>query len=242
MEVKTDIDFVEHYGVYYGQRLIDFSVIRRSRRTLQISVLPDRTVEVTAPNDSTEEAIRERVQRRASWIVRQQNWFKQFDPRTPARFYVGGETHLYLGRRYRLKITGDSENGVRLVSGHFKVNSKNGTDPACIQKLLEDWYRKQAVRIFNEIYDSCIERFEIRAVPRLQIKNMKTRWGSLSKGGVLTLNPQLIRAPKECIEYVITHELCHLEEHNHGQRFYKLLESRMADWEKRKVRLEAGMV
>jgi hypothetical protein len=71
---------------------------------------------------------------------------------------------------------------------------------------------------------------------------MKTRWGSLAKSGALTLNTDLVRAPLECIEYVITHELCHLKHHDHSSGFYKLLEKVMPDWEKRKRRLEMALV
>jgi hypothetical protein len=71
---------------------------------------------------------------------------------------------------------------------------------------------------------------------------MKKRWGSLSHNGLLTLNTDLIRAPKACIDYVITHELCHLKHHNHGPNFYRLLEKMMPDWERRKTQLELSMV
>lgn len=71
---------------------------------------------------------------------------------------------------------------------------------------------------------------------------MKTRWGSLSRAGTMTLNVALIQTPRPCIEYVITHELCHVRERNHGAGFYKLLKKVMPDWEKRKKRLETALL
>jgi len=78
-------------------------------------------------------------------------------------------------------------------------------------------------------------------VPKLSIRRMKTRWGSLSPKGTLTLNVALIRAPRECIEYVITHELCHMKHPRHDGAFYKLLERHMPDWERRKHKLEMAL-
>jgi predicted metal-dependent hydrolase len=92
---------------------------------------------------------------------------------------------------------------------------------------------------FENVFQACMARFSPSSAPvRLQIRDMKTRWGSLSKGGILTLNIKLIAAPKECIEYVVVHELCHLKYPNHDKKFYRLLETRLPDWEKRKQKLE----
>ena len=71
---------------------------------------------------------------------------------------------------------------------------------------------------------------------RLQV--MKTQWGSCSPTGKLTLNPWLVKAPRDCIDYVILHELCHLKEHNHSPRFFKLLDRHMPAWRQRKARLD----
>lgn len=78
--------------------------------------------------------------------------------------------------------------------------------------------------------------------PCLHIRKLKTRWGSLSPRGILTLNVDLIRAPGECIDYVIAHELCHLKHRDHGADFYRLLERMMPDWERRKLKLELALV
>lgn len=86
------------------------------------------------------------------------------------------------------------------------------------------WYREKALDLFRVVFEEqwTLVRQE-SSKPKLQVKAMRTRWGSLSKGGILTLNPDLIRAPRECIEYVVCHELCHLRHHDHGTGFYRLL-------------------
>jgi predicted metal-dependent hydrolase len=78
--------------------------------------------------------------------------------------------------------------------------------------------------------------------PKLSMKRMQKRWGSLSDKGTVTLNIDLIRAPKECIDYVVTHELCHLKYHDHSPEFYKLLDAVLPGWEKIKHKLELCMV
>ena len=94
----------ERHSVAYGGNPIDFAIVRRRRETLETAVEPDASVVVTAPLDSPIEAVAEKVRKRAAWIRRRQGFFSQFLPRTPPRRYAAGEMHLYLGRRYRLKV------------------------------------------------------------------------------------------------------------------------------------------
>lgn len=100
--------------------------------------------------------------------------------------------------------------------------------------------RSRAQEVFSQIlaerYDSF--RYCGHVCPSLKIRKMKTRWGSLASGRRMTLNLWLIRAPRECIEYVIVHELCHLEHRGHGPAFYRLMEEMMPDWRTRKRQLE----
>ncbi len=234
-----------HGRVTYGKENIEFSFFHVDRKTLEIAVHPDQTVVVKAPLGIDDDAIRTRIARRAGWIIRQRNFFRQFDPRTPARSYVGGETHLYLGRNYRLRIGGGNGDAVTLMRGYFEIEVKGDISPEKIKSLLEGWYRDRAAGKFRESFDRCWLHFEkswgmaCRAPkPRLQIRHMQKRWGSLSLNGRLTLNTDLIRAPRGCIDYVIVHELSHLECNNHGPEFYRLLDKVMPDWEKRKHRLE----
>lgn len=229
-------------SVQYGSTSIDFQVRFARRRTLEISVLPSGQVEVTAPDGSELDRIQERVKRRARWILRQRNFFRQFHPRPSPRQYLSGETHLYLGRRYRLKVEPGPTPAVRLTRGFLFVTDLLAPSPERTSELLQTWYRARAQEVFEATFEELWSRQKARsAKPRLQIKAMRTRWGSLSQGGILTLNPALIHAPKECIEYVICHELCHLQHHDHSPGFFKLLASRMPDWEARKEKLEKAM-
>lgn len=230
-------------SIIYGKESIPFDILFLNRKTMEIAVHPDQRVVVKAPSGTDIEIIKERLIKRARWIKRQQNYFGQFAPRTPARWYVGGETHLYLGRQYRLKIGAGEINQVKLVKGFFVITVNGDQAPEHVKPLLDKWYAQKASDRFQEILDRCLPEFQRMGIsaPKLSIRRMKTRWGSLSPKGTLTLNVELIRAPKECIEYVITHELCHLKHRQHDASFYRLLEQRMPDWERRKHKLELAL-
>ena len=105
---------------------------------------------------------------------------------------------------------------------------------------MDTWYFKKAKDKFAERLIRCTQQFDgfNEATFKLKIRKMKKRWGSLSQGKILTLNVNLVKSPKECIDYVITHELCHLLYRKHNREFYNLLEATMPDWRTKKHKLE----
>ncbi len=228
-------------SITYAGEFIPFQLGYSKRKSLEIAVYPDGSVSVKAPLGTDEKTVRSRVHKRACWINRQLRYFAQFAPRTPPRRFVGGESHLYLGRKYRLKTRQSETESVLLKRGFFHIAAVD-VNPARVAKLLGEWYRRRADVYFAQVFEECWHRhhFQNRGVykPTLKIRNMKTRWGSLSGKGTITLNLELIKAPRECIEYIVIHELCHLIHPNHGKEFYNLLESRLPDWMKRKHKLE----
>lgn len=232
-----------NYSVAYGKKTIDFKLLFCDRKTMEIAVHPDSSVIVKAPVQSDIELIENKIIKRARWILRQQRYFSQFNPRTPVRSYVNGETHLYLGKQYRLRVAEGPENSVKLLCGYFHITCRNAPSPDVTRKLLNQWYMEKAKVHFGESLNRCWQKFDHHEFekPNLSVKHMQKRWGSLSNKGTLTLNTTLIRAPKECIDYVVTHELCHLKHHNHSPEFYKLLDAVVPGWEKIKHKLELSL-
>jgi hypothetical protein len=230
--------------IRYGRQEIGYEAFFAQRKTMEIAVHPDGSVVVKAPLETSKEVIEERLGKRAKWVLKQIDFFRQFDPRTPPRQYLSGETHLYLGRRYRLKVQQGEKEGVKLTRGILYATLGSVDSPETVKRLLSDWYRARAEDKFKESLFRCLATFRKLGYsePKLKIRHMKTRWGSLSPRGTLTLNPALIKAPRECIDYVITHELCHLKYKHHGPEFYQLLERVMPDWQKRKHRLELALI
>jgi hypothetical protein len=227
----------------YGRETIRYEVrFLTSRKTLGIEVHPDSRVVVRVPVDCPEALIVERVRKGARWITRQLAEFERYRPRTPARQYVSGESHLYLGRQYRLKLQVDDATFVGLARGQLLVGLPCASDQERAKALLHRWYLDRARAVFSEVLDASLRRFKGIEHPRLTVRSMQSRWGSLSRAGTMTLNVNLVRAPRSCIEYVVTHELCHATHRDHDARFFRLLDRLMPDWEQRKQRLETALL
>ena len=228
-----------HFVMYGGER-IEFRLRCTNRRTLAITVQPDMGVLVTAPKKAVLNTVLGKVRKRAGWIRRQQRFFREFLPQTPPRRYVSGETHRYLGRQYRLKVVEAGEAGVKLVGRFIWVHTPKKNDTTRVRKLVEAWYLAHAKERFARSVAESAARLGTRLAssPRMQLRRMPKRWGSWTRRGVIYLNPELVKAPGSCVDYVVTHELCHLVHGHHGPAFYALLSRMMPDWEQRKRRLE----
>ena len=221
----------ERHRVRYGAQTIEFALVRRKRKTLEIGVEPDATVVVAAPLDASLEVVAEKVRRRAAWVRRQQRFFAQYLPQTPERRFVAGETHRYLGRQYRLKVRAHPQATVKLTRGFILVQSREPGRAEVTRVLVEGWYRDRARFPDPEFFR-----------PRgLIVRQLRRRWGSMSPTSRLLLNRRLIEAPVDGIDYVITHELCHIAEPHHGPNFFALLDRVLPDWPTRKERLERSM-
>lgn len=229
------------YLLKYGGCEIPFCINQGERSKLTINVFPDMRVEVLAPASKPLDAILARVDRRAYWIVKQWRYFEQYQPTQPERRFVSGETHVYLGRQYRLKVAKAPVSDVKLIGRYFRVKHSDPGDSAGISDLLRDWYVRHASALFAARaahWLSECRALSLSEVPTLLVRPMTRRWGSCSKKGNITLNVDLVKVPLIYIDYVIVHELCHLKIHNHSPAFYRLLTRCMPDWRQRKERLE----
>lgn len=224
-------------AIQFGSKQIDFRLEYSGRKSLGITITPDLNVLVKAPANTSLEKVKEKLRKKAPWILKQQSFFLSFHPKTPARKFISGETHLYLGRQYRMKVFKSKTESVKLKGQFIEVTS---TDKARAKQLVSEWYLQNAKTKFHSIAKPLIEKFKKHKVEPSSIvfREMPTRWGSCTPKGKIILNPELIKAPKGCIEYVIIHELCHLIHHDHTQRFVDLQEKEMPDWEKWKMKLE----
>ncbi len=227
--------------VTFGRRTISFTLEFSRRKTLGITVNPDMSVTVTAPEGKDTEAIKKIVRKRAPWILKQQREFEKCMPAVTPREYVSGETWRYLGRQYRLKVYENGAEKVRLKGAFLTVGVKDRSDKRKIREMVEQWYRNRAREYFTVKATHCHEllrKYEV-PLPDIRLRVMKTRWGSCTGRGIVLLNPELVKLPSHCVEYVIMHEMCHLKHHDHGTDFYRLLSRVMPDWEKRKERLDS---
>lgn len=230
------------HQVRFGSRTILFNLEYKKRKSLGIKIHPDTLVEVLAPLDANEEKVLESVKLKAPWILGRIDHFNTYKPSTPPRRFINGETHLYLGRQYRLKIVQDKEDAVKAYRGQLWMHCKD-PKPQVLKAQLDKWYKRRASVVFRELLEEVLPRFKRYGIsePVLTIRVMAKRWGSCTPAGRIILNTELIKAPKGSIEYVIIHELCHLVHHNHAKSFQNLQSTMMPDWRKWKDRLEYSL-
>jgi predicted metal-dependent hydrolase len=223
--------------IQFGSRTINFRLEYSDRKSLGITVTPEMEVLVKAPVGASIEKVKEKIKKKTPWIIKQQSFFLSFQPKTPKRKYISGETHLYLGRQYRLLVKDGFEESVKLKGRFIEVSTR---DKSKVKSLLNDWYLQHAKTRFRSIAKPLIEKFKKHKVEpsSIVLRDMPARWGSCTPKGKIILNPELIKAPRGCIEYVIIHELCHLVYHDHTQKFIDLQTREMKDWEKWKMKLE----
>jgi len=154
-------------SIRYGTTEIDYNLTFSDRKTLGISVYPDRTVWVTAPVDAEIENIEKKIRKRAFWIQKQKRRFSRFEHNRKQFEYVSGETHLYLGRQYRLKVNQIKNNlpeTVKMKGRYICINTHIKKDSGRCKRLLDKWYREHAWNKFAERFNYCssyINKFDI---------------------------------------------------------------------------------
>ena len=225
-----------HYVLRFGQREIVYKLSESARKRLRISVRPDLSVRVDVPLGQSEAAIKKALQSKAVWIARKLDELAAFHPLPAPYRFISGETFVYLGRQYRLKVQSGEAGSAKLKGRFLWIRVPDKTDSPTVRNTVDDWYRNRALNVFTKSMERClvIARRQGATDPTLSIRKMRTRWGSCSAANRITLNLYLILAPLHCIDYVVMHELCHLVEHNHSTSFYRLLTRCMPDWKKRR--------
>lgn len=227
------------HQIQYGNSTIDFSLQYSQRKTLGISVFPNKSVRVTAPANSSLLKVIKKVKTKAKWIQRQQRKFAALERPVRIPDYVSGETWSYMGRKYRLRITKGIPQ-IKKSGKFFQITVAEKNSKSKVKSLINGWYKDAASKKLRERFEKfnpIIEREKIK-VNSIIIRHMEKRWGSCTEKGNIILNPELIKVPVDCIDYVIIHEICHLKYLHHNKKFYQLLTKYLPDWEKKKKKLE----
>lgn len=243
MNTVLDAAGTQRLRIRYGDEVIAFEVRRqhtRSQQRLSIHVEPDGRVLVDAPPNVEVGRLLDGVRLRARWISQQLERIRLRTALPSPQEYVSGESMLYLGRRYRLKVHLDAETkSLARMRGAFIEVTTPERDPRLVAAALTCWYRHRAREVFVHRMRAVAEPLHwVRELPPVRLQFMKLQWGSCSPAGRITLNPWLVRAPREAIDYVLLHELCHLRHHNHSRAFYSTLSRHMPNWERVKMKLD----
>lgn len=225
MELKFD----------YGSRIITFNLIYRKRKTMSIEVETTGEVTVIAPVGTSTDDIVEKVKSRAGWIVSKQYESKFINDTKIKREAVSGESYMYLGRNYSLDIRVD-ENidniSVKLFQGKFVVNTYI-KDEDFIKKAMENWYREKTLAKVKERVSYYSSYFN-NEVTTVKVKEQKKRWASCTSKNELLFNWRCVMAPVFVLDYIVVHEMCHMEYKNHSKDFWNRVYAVMPDYEVRK--------
>jgi hypothetical protein len=218
--------------------------VRRSprRRTVAIEVHPDLRVIVRAPAKTDAQVIAAQVAERSRWIARAMQRFRHAGVQPPPSVrYHDGEPHLFMGEPYRLQLSTAQRAGVTIQDGRIRIALPGEPTPQRVRRALEAWYRDRLLEMAAGIVAEWMGHFSAcgHAAPTVRVRRMTTRWGSLADRRRMTLNLALVHVPRECLEYVVVHELCHLEHRGHGPAFYRLMDRLLPDWRERRKRLMA---
>ncbi|MCC7257747.1 MAG: M48 family metallopeptidase [Gammaproteobacteria bacterium] len=217
--------------------------LRRSarRRTIAVEVHRDLRVIVRAPATARMDVIREQVTSRRAWIERTLERFRRegLARRSPPA-YLAGSVHPYLGEACRLDVVRATRTAVSHAGGVICVALRGEPTEARVRSAVTGWYRERALALAQELVAARFAPFAARGhrPPSVTIRRMTSRWGSLVARRRMTLALTLVQAPRDCFEYVVVHELCHLEHSGHGADFRDLMDRLMPDWRDRRRLLE----
>jgi len=229
-----------HRGFSCENISFEYELIEQNRKTISVTVKPNNAIIVKTPPNSDNNKVENFLKKRCVWVVKQRRYFSQFATQKTEKKYISGESFRYLGRNYKLLINPMiNKEKVVLQKGLIQVyvNQVSRTE-----KVINNWLREKRNKIFQELLETSCRRFGYEEIPFLKINKLKKRWGSYLASNTVILNPDLIKATKKQIQYVVFHELCHIQHKRHNKLFFSLLAEKMPDWQKIKHELELSLI
>ncbi len=234
------------YSIDYGGNKIDFEIQRKKVKNINLTVRPNLEVMVSANHEVPLDYIKEFIYSKANWIESRLSYYeknKKIDQ--GEKVYINGESFRYLGRQYRLKVFESADEGVKYYRGYIHLYVKDLNDTKRKEGLIDQWYGARSEIVFHDSLQRMhkqVKAYDIE-IPQLDIRQMKSRWGSCYPDEKrIILNRSLIKAPRDCIDYVVLHELIHFKFEKHDGDFFRLLDILMPDWQGKKKMLDEVVV
>jgi predicted metal-dependent hydrolase len=218
--------------VKYGTSTISYRVIKTGRvKTSEVIVDAD-SITVRAPLEKDKLEIQKLILDKARWISQKQREYRESKPQITKPLFKENSTLPYHGRNYPLKINKNRKrNAIELIDEKFVVGLKSAEPSSkIIKRLYENWLKEKAKPVFETKVKEYSMRLEV-SVNLMVIKNLKNRWGSLTKNNNLNLNVNLLKAPEDVIEYIILHELCHIRIKEHSHYYWDMLRKFMPNYQ-----------
>ena len=232
----------ENRTISLGEKEISFNLERKDVKNLNLRIRKNGTVFVSANFSVSLDEIENFVRRKERFILDSINKVEEATKyRIKPKQFVSGETFMIQGRSLRLEVSQGSKEEISTDGIYLRLVVRDTNDFEKKRRMVNRYMDNQCEAVFEEILAYLYPVFKKYGVeyPVLHIRNMETRWGScLAKKGILTLNKRLLEAPRNCIEYVVMHELCHFIHPNHSSKFYEFLTIQMPDWKERKKYLD----
>jgi len=229
-------DDLETSAITWGDTRLPYAIRRsvRRKKTVAVTVDPAGEVLLVAPEHFTTSRLDAVVRRKAAWIVQRLEHVQSHDPPPPPREFVSGESVLYLGRHYRLKVHPSETGEAKLRGGWLHVGAPQGREQAQrVRTALVSWFRRHAAERLPERVEAWRARAGVET-PRVVIADQQKRWGSCDRAGTIRLNWCIIQAPMRLVDYVVVHELVHLRHRGHGRDYWQALGRVMPDYERRR--------
>lgn len=236
------MDTITKRSIIVENREICYQLDRKHVKNLNLRIRKDGSVSVSANEMVPREEIDLFIQSKASYILKAINHFTEMAQYKPQpKQYVSGETFYIQGRALRLHVSQAKKDTISSDGVYIFLEAKDINDVEKKRRIVTRFLDQECKTVFSEVIETLyplVKKYGIEK-PSLRIRDMETRWGScLTKKNIITLNKRLLEAPRNCIEYVVMHELCHLVYPNHSKQFYSFLTMLMPDWKERKVYLD----
>lgn len=229
-------------SIVVENREICYHLERKDVKNLNLRIRKDGNVFVSANEMVSCEEIDKFIHSKAAYVLKAIDHFREMEQYRPQpKQYVSGETFYIQGRGLRLQVSRASKDAILSDGVYIFLEVIDINDVERKRRIMTRFLNQQCKMVFGEVMDDLyplIKKYGVEK-PTLRIRDMETRWGScLIKKRIITLNKRLLEAPRNCIEYVVMHELCHLIHPNHSKQFYSFLTMLMPDWKERKDYLD----
>ena len=227
---------LETSAITWGDTRLTYSIRRSASRkkTVAVTVDPGGGVLLVAPEDFPTTRLDEVARRKAGWIVQRLRGVGSNGVPPSPREFVSGESVMYLGRHYRLKVDSGETGEAKLRGGWLHVPAPAGEGQRDhVRAALVGWLRRHAAERLPERVEAWRSKAGV-AMPRVVIADQQKRWGSCDRSGTIRLNWRIIQAPMRLVDYVVVHELVHLRHRGHGRCYWQDLGRIMPDYERRR--------
>ncbi|HPU41257.1 MAG TPA: SprT family zinc-dependent metalloprotease [Acetivibrio clariflavus] len=213
-----------------GNKKINYTIVKSSRKTIGISVSLKDGVKVSAPKKIGKKQISEIVNAKAAWILKKLSYFENIKAEIPELKFTEGEKFLVLGKEYRLKINKSSSvnSAYIMLSGNYLIvnlpENITGSLSDSVRIYITDWYKNYAKEVVSERINYFAKKMDVKPTDII-IKDLKSIWGSCTPKNTININWKIIMAPLDIVDYLVVHELTHIKIKNHSKQFWNMAES-----------------